>query len=436
MFVRWALLSLPALLLPVAPVVADPLPALPAQVSPPPETLTGEWGGLRTWLRNAGIDLTAGYRSEVAGNVSGGARRDVTEAGQFTFGVTLDTAALAGLDGGTVQLSITRRRGPNVDQKAGLGTLQEVQGVYGRGRTWRLTELWYQQSLARGLDIKIGRLAQGTDFGSFPCMTESLAFCAPLGNIDYDDWYSWPISQWGARLRLTRRNWYVMAAAYESNPNNLKEGFALSHGGATGVLAPIEFGWTPRLGPAALPGSYRVGVWYNSADANDVLLGADHRPFAITGMEPLRRDGRRGFYLMFQQQLTGRWRNDPAAGPVATHGLSLFLNVMKADHRSTYSDLQVAAGLFFAGPLAARPQDDLGVAIARTKVNGRAALSDILADPTRGRPDAEYETEIYYSVVVRPWLTIRPSVQYVADPGGYDHAKGITVLGVKNLITF
>ncbi|MDB5715336.1 MAG: hypothetical protein JWO15_2733, partial [Sphingomonadales bacterium] len=40
-----------------------------------PATMTGEWGGLRTGLRDAGIDLTAGYTLEAATNVSGGQRK-------------------------------------------------------------------------------------------------------------------------------------------------------------------------------------------------------------------------------------------------------------------------------------------------------------------------------------------------------------------------
>ena len=107
-----------------------------------PSTLTGEWGGLRTELRDEGIDLTAGYTSEFATNISGGTRKDATETGQFSFGATVDTDKLLGLKGGTLQTTITFRRGHDLDLRAGLGTLQQVQEVYGRGQTWRLTEFW------------------------------------------------------------------------------------------------------------------------------------------------------------------------------------------------------------------------------------------------------------------------------------------------------
>jgi porin len=401
-----------------------------------PATLTGEWGGLRTKLRDDGIDLTAGYTSEFAANVQGGERHDATETGQFAFGAKIDTDKLFGLRGGTIQATITYRRGKDLDLRAGLDNLQQVQEVYGRGQTWRLTELWYQQQLGGGFDIKAGRLVQGGDFSSFSCSFENLSFCgAPVGNVAGDYWYNYPVAQWGARLRVKHPDWYAMVGAYENNPNNLDNDFALSHGGATGVLVPVEFGWTPHLGPQHLPGSYRVGGWYNSSNAPDVLIGSNREPFAISGLDPIQKTGRYGGYILLQQQLTGTFSED-ADGPKATHGLSVFLNVTQTDRSTERLDNQIAAGLFYVGPFAARPKDDVGLAFARTAVNSRAAESELLAAPNSEKARAEYDAELYYSINVRPWLIVRPNIQYVADPGGYDTSTNLVILGVKSAITF
>ena len=57
---------------------------------------------------------------------------------------------------------MTYRRGKDLGAAANLGVLQQVQEVYGRGQTWRLTQFWYQQSFANGhADLKLGRLTQG-----------------------------------------------------------------------------------------------------------------------------------------------------------------------------------------------------------------------------------------------------------------------------------
>lgn len=138
---------------------------VPLTEEPPaarPSTLTGEWGRFRTSLRNDGVDLTASYGSETAANVSGGDRHLVRETGQFVFGATFDAEKLIGIKSGTFQATVTYRRGKDLGAAANLGVLQQVQEVYGRGQTWRLTQFWYQQSFANGhADLKLGRLTQG-----------------------------------------------------------------------------------------------------------------------------------------------------------------------------------------------------------------------------------------------------------------------------------
>ncbi|WP_161989060.1 carbohydrate porin [Sphingomonas glacialis] len=395
-----------------------------------PDTLTGEWGGLRTRLRDDGLDLAAGYVSETAWNASGGMRERVVETGQFSFAATIDTAKLIGLTGGTFQGTITFRRGHDLGADAGLGVLQQVQEVYGRGQTWRLTQLWYQQTFAEGrADIKIGRLTQGEDFAAFSCQLQNLSFCgSPPGNLAGDYWYNWPISQWGVRGRLRNDRFYAMVGAYEVNPRNLENAFTFGRfHGATGVLIPAEIGFTPRLGASRLPGSYRFGGWYNTAEANDVGLDINGNPQAVTGLAPLRRTGRYGFYLQLQQQLSGSVE-EGKAGPKVRNGLIAYLNITQTDRHTTVTDNQVAAGLTYAGLIPFRPHDDVTFAVARTNVNANALLG--LAKG-QARPDAEYAAEFAYCIHTIRWLTLRPNLQYVVNPGGFTQAKDVVVLGLK-----
>src|SRR5258706_5937890 len=77
-----------------------------SQAAPPPTGLTGDWGGMRTRLHDAGIDAAASYVSETAYNHEGGSSQMVRETGQFALGFTADMAALAGLNSGTMRFSI------------------------------------------------------------------------------------------------------------------------------------------------------------------------------------------------------------------------------------------------------------------------------------------------------------------------------------------
>ncbi len=367
--------------------------------------------------------------------MTGGERERARETGQFVFGATIDTDKLVGLKGGTFQATVTYRRGDDLGAAAGLGVLQQVQEVYGRGTTWRLTQFWYQQVLANGhLDLKLGRLTQGEDFAPFSCVFMNLSFCgAPPGNLAGDYWYNWPISQWGARARVRSGEFYVMAGAYEINPRNLDTNFTLGHvHGATGVMVPIELGYTPRHGLAGLPGTYKIGGWYNTSEADDVGLDINRQPRAVTGLAPLRRDGRYGFYAQFQQQLTGTASDSPK-GPQTVRGLVAFLNITQTDRRTSVTDNQIAAGFFYTGLLSIRPKDDFEVAIARTNVNGRS-IDPILHGAAR--PNAEYAMEIAYGLHATDWLVLRPNVQYIVDPGGFSRADDVTILGLKGSVQF
>ncbi|MCO6855654.1 carbohydrate porin, partial [Pseudomonas aeruginosa] len=71
------------------------------------------------------------------------------------------------------------------------GHISSVQEVWGRGQTWRLTQLWLkQQYFAGALDVKFGRFGEGEDFNSFPCDFQNLAFCgSQVGNWAGSIWY-------------------------------------------------------------------------------------------------------------------------------------------------------------------------------------------------------------------------------------------------------
>jgi len=400
--------------------------------------LTGDCGGLRSKLSKGGLDLTGGYTNETATNVSGGLHHDAAQTGQFSLGVTGDAQKLFGIEGGTFQATVTYRQGDNLVSRAGLNTLLQVQEVYGRGETTRLTEFWWDQQLGGGVDVKFGRLPAGGDFSSFSCDYMNGSFCgAPVGNIAGDFWYNWPVSQWAARVRVQHGDLYAQAGVYEVNPKNLDNGFTLGHfSGAAGVMTPVEAGLHTRFGPNGLPGLYQIGGWFSSARAPDVLLGADGEPAVLAGSTMLERSGRYGGFVILRQQLTGTAAPDAVKGPQTKVGLSAFLTVTQTDRQTETIDNQITAGLRYLGLFASRPNDMIQLGVARTHVNTRAADLDGLQSPTGERPGSEYELEADYGVQVLPWLNVQPNVQYVVNPGGYADRPDAVVIGVKTAVTF
>jgi len=405
----------------------------------PNQGLFGDWGGLRTRLYQDGVDFQLGFTTELAYNTQGGDSNLLRNANQFVFGATFDTNKLFGWPGGTFQMTITDRNGQNLSADANLGTLMQVQEVYGRGNTFRWTQFWYDQLLFdEVVDIKLGRMGVGEDFMSFSCNFQNLSFCGSLpGNI-VSTWYNWPVSQWAARLKVNfAPEWYAQIGAYQINPAYIQTSdvFKLNNpSGTIGALIPVELGWNPKFFEAGLPGSYRVGFWYDSSDQPSVYLAANGTPLALSpGAAPLMESSQSGYYLMLQQQVTAL-RGD------SKRGLSVFANFVQADRNTATIDQLITLGLFYTGPFDARPQDDLGFAVGRTHVNSNVAQGQELQNSAGLGPVAvqssEYPVEFYYSINATNWIVLRPNIQYIYRPGGISENTNVVVLGLKVAIKF
>ena len=125
------------------------------------DTLSGNWNGLRTRLSEPGINFNLGYEFESAANLTGGRRVGVRYTDQWTASTNLNLEKLVGLSAAAFQFTVTDRNGRNLSSDLRLGTLQIVQEVFGRGQTWRITQLWYNQTYFGGaLAFKVGRLSR------------------------------------------------------------------------------------------------------------------------------------------------------------------------------------------------------------------------------------------------------------------------------------
>jgi porin len=413
----------------------------PTATSVPPPIPSGEvtlgtglgnsWLGLRPRLSDAGIAVSARYVSELAWNAAGGQRRDITEAGELDVAAEIDMRRLAGTEA-TVKALITYRRGPQLDTRAGLGTLLEVQEIYGRGRGWRLTQLWYEQGFAGGaLRLKLGRTSPSEDFASFSCTFQNLSFCGSQpGNVVTDYWYTWPVSQWGARLRAQKGAVWAQLGAYEVNPRNLRRQFTLGHfAGAKGVLVPAELGFTRGGKDGGRVGMVRIGGWINSANTPDVFLDEQHAPIAVTGRPALQLGSAHGLWASASQQLTGRSENGPSLS-----GITFFLNATLVDRRTSRIDHQITAGVSAKRVIRGMGTDEVGLALAKTHVNARFARADRL----QGRRPrlSEYVAEFYYGFRATSWLELRPNIQWIRNPGGREEANDVAIIGLKSALDF
>jgi porin len=401
--------------------------------------LLGDWGGVRSHLADQGVAFQLSYVGEAAHNFSGGKEHLTRYADQWAFGSTLDLNKLWGWEGGTFQASVTDRDGRDLGADAGIGNDMLIQEIYGRGQTWHLTQFWLNQRLLDDrLQAKIGRLGVGEDFASFSCDFQNLAFCtAQPGNLVGNYWVNWPTSQWAARIKYEASpQAYLQIGAYQVNPHYVDNEYAHYNGwkldfpnGTTGALIPLEAGWLPRFDD--LPGTYKIGVWYNTSKGDDLYYDVNRNPRGETGLEALKRHGQYGAYLNFQQQVTGT-----AGG----RGATVFLNISQADRNTAELDGQISTGVQYQGPFE-RLRDQIGFAIGATHNNPRFA-DFIRQNNTRTGANTiagdgyEYVSEVYYSWSPVPSMSFRPNLQYILRPGGASQNENAFAVGLKSVITF
>jgi porin len=404
--------------------------------------LLGDWGGLRPFLVNHGVDLELSYINEVASNVRGGAAQETQDAEQVYFGGTFDFERLFAVPGGKLIFSLTDRNGQSLSVKAGLNTLLEVQEIYGEGNYLRLNQLYWEQHLfGERVVLKFGRLSGTFDFMPFSCNFQNIAFCATLPSHNVvAHWTAFPGSTWAGVARMNfKSDWYLQTGVYEINPNFAEYQYRFAFGtpfGGLGQRIVAEAGWLPRsAGPG---GGYRLGAWYDNVGGNDLYLNTAGQPLVTNGGMPLQRPHESGIYAMAQQRV---WAQTGSG----TRGLSLFMNFVETDHDITKIGQIAELGLFWAGPLSTRPQDDIGVAIGRVRVNSKVTDNEVLYNaevaPVLNLPvdpvqHAEYPAEIYYSVNMTPAITLRPNVQFIHAPGGVADRANVVVLGLHSVVSF
>src|SRR5579864_967099 len=120
------------------------------------DTLTGDWGGLRTELANHGVVFSMSYTGEVWGNVSGGIKRGATYDGALLPEIDVDLEKLVGWEGASFSASMLQGHGLSLS--AGwLGNIMGVSGTDVVPPATRLYNLWLQQNLFGGvLSIRAG----------------------------------------------------------------------------------------------------------------------------------------------------------------------------------------------------------------------------------------------------------------------------------------
>ncbi|MFO1113501.1 MAG: carbohydrate porin, partial [Rhodospirillales bacterium] len=94
----------------------------------------------------------------------------------------------------------------------------------------------------------------------------------------------------------------------------------------------------------------------------------------------------------------------------------------------------VSGGLIYEGLFDSRPKDKAGLAVASGFYS--SDLRDAQRDADVRRQYAETILEVNYQVQFTQYFYVRPDIQYVIDPSGYDNIDNALVLGFEAGVTF
>ncbi|MFX4727879.1 carbohydrate porin [Acinetobacter baumannii] len=407
--------------------------------------LLGDWNGKRQQLEQQGYKFTASIMSQSATNLDGGYNDSNTfeNAAQLSLGANFDLEKIAGWKDTTASLVVTKRDGNALTlerikdpRSSQLGNAQEI---YGRGKIWRLSQAWVKKGFVDNtVQVKFGRMGMSEDFNSSQCEFQNLLLCGgQLGKSIGSIWYNSPVGVWAANVKYQfAPEWTLGVGVYEVNPDNIKtesnsDGFNLDMNNVKGATIPVELAWKPKLATFnGLPGEYKVGALYSTAEANDIkTAGKVH-------------DGKQSFWINAQQQLSH-------AGQDPKRGLYVSFNGVVNDKATTFVQSTQQLALWYKGPFDSRPNDSIGFGIANYVVNDRAKDKQIATNESRGYysydsiasdyipiQDDELNVELNYTYQWSPAVMLRPNIQYIHQPAGVKEVDDAWVAGLSVKVNF
>jgi len=395
------------------------------------ETLTGEWGGLRTDLAEKGIKVNAAYTAEALGNASGGIKRRAVANALLQVDVDADLEQAMGWKGGAFHVTGLHIQGRQLSANF-IGNLIPVRDIEAAPST-RLFSLWLQQSvLDDKVSLRFGQLPMQEEFFNSVVATNlinsafgwppSFAANMPSGGGGY------PLSNLGARLKVQATDQLaVQAGLFTGNPApGTNVGGDAQKRNRSGIdytvdqppvwMGEMQYGLNQEKGAAGLPAMFKLGGWYYNGRATDqrydvagVSLGSNAAGSAKT---------HRGNWAVYGIAEGMLYRE---AG-TEDLGLSAFLRVTGLPDDRNQMPFYFDTGLSYKGPFEGRDDDvaALGFAFGRMSSALAARDADARRLGTATAPDHDYEAaiELSYRYQVTPWLTLVPDVQYVVHPGG------------------
>lgn len=430
--------------------------------------MTGNWFGARDSLAAHGLTFSGKWEGDFVGilDSKNGARGSFDQ--EINFKGDVDFAKLTGyaaLDGLTAFGEVRYRQplGPNTNPATFIGGTSMFSPLHFQsGTQWRLTnfgagyttpELFGVKSF---LTVRAGWLQPSKEFVVQPLaqlfVNNAINSGRGLGgNVQWSSSYS----AWGGTLQAKpTSDLYVKGGLFLAMPfGTSSSNHGLSFQGyapnpdKNGLMPVAEAGYTPKFGPAQLPGKYAAGGFcfgvdspsYNGAPATapygfyfqaDQMLYREPSAPAPAGKGP--SDG---------NAIAGGKSFESGVGPtkpvLSDQGLGMF-NLLTFAPESVVCDVlpfYFQTGLVYKGLIPSRDKDQAMVALAYGSYNSNKidALQDLGAV---NQPNYTMVLEVGYRIQLNPWAYFQPFFQFIAQPNGTGAVQNASVLGFSTAVLF
>lgn len=444
--------------------------ATPVKKSPPPavvldkdsgqhpednDMLLEDMWGLRPWFASKGITFTLVDVNEVWGNPSGGLKKGAAYEGMTTMTLNYDPEKTLGIKNGLFNISALQIRG-RAHSAENLGVLNPVSNAEA-DRATRLWELWYQQGFFDNkFDIRIGKLSLDQEFNitDYGVLFLNSSFGWPMipSLNTYSGGVAYPLAAPAIRFRFQPdEHWTNLFAIADDNPNNSpfcnpsgpltcdpqehhRSGTRFNFKTGAFITEELQYHLNPQPDDAStakddvgLPGTYRIGAYYDSAKFPDQRYNYQGGLLGDPNSEQKARMRRNNWsvYGIVDQMV---WR--PSAQ--SSESLGVFGRVQVTPNDRNPINFAADAGLVYKG-LFGRDKDSFGIGWGLGRMGERARAYDRdyrrLSDENWRVRGTEHHLEVTWQVQATPWLQLQPNFQYMFKPGA-----GVVIDGTHNRI--
>jgi porin len=418
--------------------------------------LTGEWGGVRTWLWDHGVELVFAYIVDAFNNIGGrndaffAANPDGPKNGTSTFSIgigsiDLFTGPMGLWDGGFIHLTTAVTSGSSISYEY-VGSLNP--GYYYNNAFadyYKVFEFFYEQKFDQNkIAVRVGQIYPYVLVGACPVSCNLLngsfhypTFIGSSFNGEYGNGLGpgFIAATVGVQVRYTpNRRWMFIAHVMDgyADPSggyfiNNSHGINPSLGGGEGseIILQASYKANQIKGDPGLPGTFTAGTQIHTGTFAHKYENDQGRPRITHGGNPKLIDGNYELYFIGEQTL---WQTGGKS-----KSISAFSKVTLAPENINLISFQSAWGISYKGLIPERKLDalTLGYSYSRFSDDFRRSMLEIGSD-------AVYESvvELSYTASVTPWLLLRPTMQWVHNPFGLQVGEDPFVLGLSTRVSF